>query len=44
VDELEKKGVIGTGIAAAKNLPPLALEAMRRNQRIGRPDPDYRED
>ncbi|OGA87332.1 MAG: hypothetical protein A3G27_19545 [Betaproteobacteria bacterium RIFCSPLOWO2_12_FULL_66_14] len=43
VDELEKKGVIGTGIAAAKNLPPLALEAMRRNQRIGRPDPDYRE-
>lgn len=43
VDELESKGIIGKEIAAAKTLPPLPLEEMRRNQRIGRPDPDYRD-
>jgi crotonobetainyl-CoA:carnitine CoA-transferase CaiB-like acyl-CoA transferase len=42
VDELDKKGVIGTEIAQAK-VPPLPLDDMRRNQRIGRPDPDYRD-
>ncbi len=43
VDEMEKSRVVGNEITTAHKVPPLHLDGMRRNHRIGRPDSDYRE-
>lgn len=43
VDAMEKSQAIGNAITGSPAVPPLHLEGMRRNSRIGKPDPDYRD-
>jgi crotonobetainyl-CoA:carnitine CoA-transferase CaiB-like acyl-CoA transferase len=42
IADLNAQGVIGDRIPAGRSIAPLALDAMRRNRRIGEHDPDYR--
>jgi benzylsuccinate CoA-transferase BbsF subunit len=43
IDAMEKSQAIGNVMAGSPVVPPLHLEGMRRNSRIGKPDAAYRE-